>query len=233
LKKNDGRNTKNNPTEVVEKTVTTTKEKLQTTVLNKNQQAHQPVNSEQATTSNVDTNTFTDARDGQAYQWVRLKDDKKWMAQNLNYKMEETWCFGNEEDNCNKYGRLYTWNAANTACPNGWRLPTDEEWWSMASYYGKAYNSYSGQEKMEGKDDGEVAYKVLIEGGETGFAALLGGSHSSDEGFDYLGDLGSYWSSSESSSTNVWGYYFYIHTKGLARDNYYKTLGFSCRCLQD
>ena len=147
--------------------------------------------------------------------------------------MEDTWCFEEKEDNCNKYGRLYTWEAANTACPNGWRLPTDDEWWTMASYYGKAYNSYPDQEKMEGKDDGEVAYKALIDGGETGFAALLGGSHSPDEGFDYLGDLGSYWSSSENSSANVWGYYFYIHTKGLARDNYYKTLGFSCRCLQD
>ena len=103
----------------------------------------------------------------------------------------------------------------------------------MASYYGKAYNAYSDKEKMEGPDDGEAAYKALIKDGVTRFAAQLGGSHSSDEGFDYLGDLGSYWCSSENNTANVWAYYFYIHSKGLARDNYHKTLGFSCRCLQD
>lgn len=215
------------------KTVSSAKENLQATDLNTTQQDHSHINSEQTIALNTDAGTFTDTRDGQTYKWVRLKDDKKWMAQNLNYETADTWCYDNDLANCNEYGRLYTWQTANNACPNGWRLPTDGEWWTMASYYGKAYNSYSDKEKMEGPDDGEAAYKVLIKNGDTGFNALLGGSHSSDEGFDYLGDLGSYWSGSENSTGNVWGYYFYVHSKGLARDNYNKALGFSCRCLQD
>ena len=222
-----------NQPDAVEKSMPTTKEKLETADLSKNKEESQAINSEQTATSNAEAGIFTDARDGQTYQWVRLKDDKKWLTQNLNYKMEDTWCFEEKEDNCNKYGRLYTWEAANTACPNGWRLPTDDEWWTMASYYGKAYNSYRGQEKMEGKDDGELAYQALIQGGNTGFAVLLGGSHSSDEGFNYLGELGCYWSRSENGTANALGYYFYIHSKGLARDNYNKRLGFSCRCMQD
>lgn len=222
-----------NQAQVVEKTASTTQENLQASDLNTAQQDHLYINSEQTITSNADAGTFIDARDGQPYKWVRLKDDKKWMAQNLNYKAANTWCYDNDLANCNKYGRLYTWQAATNACPNGWRLPTDEEWWAMASYYGKAYNAYSDKEKMIGPDDGETAYKALIKDDDTGFAALFGGSHSSDEGFDYLGDLGWYWSNSENSEANVWVYYFYIHSKGLARDNYHKTVGFSCRCLQD
>jgi len=225
--------TQTNPPQVVEKVPPTAKENLQATDLNSTQQDQLYINSEQTIHSNADAGTFIDARDGQTYKWVRLKDDKKWMAQNLNYESANTWCYGDDLANCDKYGRLYTWQAANIACPKGWRLPTDKEWWAMASYYGKAYNSYSSQEKMEGKDDGEIAYKALIKGGDTRFNALLGGSHSPEEGFDYLGDLGSYWSSSENNAGNVWGYYFYIHSRGLARDNYHQSLGFSCRCVQD
>lgn len=176
---------------------------------------------------------FTDNRDGQSYQWVRLKDGKKWMAQNLNHKILGTWCYDDELANCQKNGRLYTWQAANSACPKGWRLPTDEEWWAMTSPYGKAYNSYSGQEKMEGKDDGEQAYKVLMKGGSTGFNALLGGSFSATEGFDYLDKLGCYWTSSPNNNSNALGYYFYIHSRGLTRDSYSKESGFSCRCIQE
>ncbi len=31
-------------------------------------------------------------------------------------------------DSYKTYGVLYNWEAAKTACPPGWRLPTDEEW---------------------------------------------------------------------------------------------------------
>jgi len=87
----------------------------------------------------------------------------------------------------------------------------------MAGHYGKAYNSYPGQEKMEGKDDGELAYKVLMKDGDTGFTALLGGSYSTSEGFDYLDVLGCYWTSSANNDSNALGYYFYLHSRGLAR----------------
>jgi len=191
------------------------------------------ISSEKTAQSNANSGTFRDDRDGQAYQWVRLQDGKKWMAQNLNHQTAGTWCYGNDVINCQKYGRLYTWQAASNACPKGWRLPSDEEWWTMASYYGKAYNSYAGQEKIEGKDDGETAYKALMQGGETKFNALLGGSYATSEGFDYLDALGCYWTSSANNDANALGYYFYIHSRGLARDSYAKGSGFSCRCLQD
>ncbi len=202
-------------------------------VTNKKQKDTLALSEEKRTDPNAKSGTFTDVRDGQSYPWVRLKDGKKWMAQNLNYEMVGTWCYADKSTNCALYGRLYTWQAAMTACPEGWGLPTDQEWWMMASHYGKAYNSYPGQEKMEGKDDGEIAYQALIQEGTTGFAARFGGSHSANEGFDYLGDLGCYWTNSANNDSNALGYYFYIHSKGLARDSYPKGSGFSCRCLRD
>lgn len=233
VQKKDGETSQANSPETIEKTASVVKGNEQTSALYAIKKDTPYINSEQTIYSNASAGIFMDMRDGQSYKWVRLKDDKKWMAQNLNYETEGTFCYDNDLANCQEYGRLYTWKAANNACPAGWRLPTDDDWWAMASYYGNAANSYSDKEKMEGPDDGEIAYKALIKDGETGFAALLGGSHSADEGFDYLGDLGCYWSSSENNASNIWGYYFYIHSKGLARDNYHKSLGFSCRCLQD
>ena len=49
------------------------------------------------------------------------------MAQNLNYKTANSCCYKDKASNCTKYGRLYTWVAATTACPSGWHLPTKAE----------------------------------------------------------------------------------------------------------
>jgi len=88
--------------------------------------------------------TFTDSRDGQEYNTVTyevlLKDDTKttttWMAQNLNYKAESSYCYDDYDTNCDIMGRLYSWSAAMNACPKGWRLPKDEDWYALANLYG-------------------------------------------------------------------------------------------------
>ncbi len=61
---------------------------------------------------NINSGTFKDSRDGQSYKWVRLKDGKKWMAENLNYETNNSWWYDNKRSNGDKYGRLYTWQAA-------------------------------------------------------------------------------------------------------------------------
>ena len=45
------------------------------------------------------------------------------MAENLNYEIEGSACPEGDKRNCSKYGRLYTWKAAQKACPEGWHLP--------------------------------------------------------------------------------------------------------------
>lgn len=98
----------------------------------------------------VDT-TFTDIRDGQQYTATNF-DGKLWfMTKNLNYKVdgelygpvdtlrsvfheireyigEKSCCYDNLPSNCEKYGQLYDYFTAKTACPKGWRIPKSEEW---------------------------------------------------------------------------------------------------------
>ncbi len=73
---------------------------------------------------------MTDPRDGQKYKTVQI-GKQVWMAENLNYKTEDSYCLGGKKSNCVKLGRLYTWSAARNACPAGWHLPSIEEFQTL------------------------------------------------------------------------------------------------------
>lgn len=67
---------------------------------------------------------FHDSRDGKTYRTMDF-NGKIWMAENLNFAMNGSSCYENQPENCEKYGRLYTWDQAMAACPKGWRLPNN------------------------------------------------------------------------------------------------------------
>lgn len=162
---------------------------------------------------------------GQTYRTLRL-NGKTWLAENLNYKVGNSWCHGDENANCDRYGRLYDWASAKAACKAigaGWRLPSDKEWREMAKLFGGSDD--------DAKDGGKAAYKALIKGGSSGFQAVLGGWRYSNGSFSTLGSRGYYWSSTEYGADYAWHYYFY--NGELGRYDLLRSNGFSCRCLKD
>ena len=85
---------------------------------------------------------WTDYRDGQSYRYTKV-GKLDWMADNYNYVAEPgvgSWYYGQAErsiiangyaleteEDRKKYGRLYDYYAARDSAPEGWRLPTADE----------------------------------------------------------------------------------------------------------
>jgi uncharacterized protein (TIGR02145 family) len=134
-----------------------------------------------------DSGILTDKRDGRKYRTVEIFG-KRWMAENLNYRTDSSWCYKNADSNCAKYGRLYNWTAAMNACPAGWYLPSRSEWSRLSDSIdstGKRLKTKSGW-----KDDGNGT-------DEYGFSALPGGSRNSAGEFRGGGFGGWWWTSTE------------------------------------
>lgn len=138
-----------------------------------------------------DTGSFTDDRDAAAYKTAKI-GGKTWMAENLRYRAKGSWCYGDDSSYCDKYGRLYVWNTAKTACPTGWHLPTRQEWVALSEAAGGEEAAGKRLKAKAGWDE---------DGGGTdkhGFSALPGGSrHHSAGDFSYAGGTGFWWTSTE------------------------------------
>ena len=159
----------------------------------------------------------------------RMADGREWMTQNLDVDAVPSYCYENEERNCRRYGRLYTWESAWRACQSlgdGWRLPTDDDWRQMAKRYGGV--------SADSDDGGRAAYRALFTGGGSGFNAVLGGGRSLDGQYARLEAHGFYWTSSEIDPASGWFYNFGAGGRALHRqDGGEKQRAFSVRCVRE
>jgi uncharacterized protein (TIGR02145 family) len=189
--------------------------------------------------------SFTDSRNGQKYRTVKI-GGKTWLAENLNIKIGNSWCYAMEESNCEKYGRLYDWETAKTACPKGWHLPSREEWNGLMVAVG-------GVTKTETEDMGgekimftyhEVAGKKLKsksgwydgESGngtdEFGFSALPGGLRVYNGGSFGNVDLSGHWWSATEGGSGLAYYRFMFYSSDIVHEDLYnRSYGFSVRCV--
>ena len=181
------------------------------------------------TTNELETGTFTDKRDGQVYRTVKMPDGKVWMAQNLNYKIENSCCYANDDYIGKKYGRLYTWDAAMKACPTGWRLPSLPDWTNLVVAVGNTAEFGKGF---------PIKNLMVKEGwnvfgtDEFGFSALPGGFRCENGDFLGLGNNCVWWACGQSvwagfaEACNLCGGYYAVFP--------YSNVGRGCsvRCVQ-
>jgi len=174
---------------------------------------------------------FIDPRDGKKYRTVKI-GEQVWMAQNLNYEARGSKCYNNDSSNAKKYGRLYDWETAMKACPEGWHLSTTAEWDALMNYVG-------GSDIAGAKLKASFGWSDVHTGGSAngsdvyGFAALPGGFWGGR--FTCIGYMG-YWWSDPSQYGNLRLYdvnYWCICDDGLSYGHYPKDNLYSVRCVQD
>ena len=156
----------------------------------------------------------------------------------------------------------YAVNDARGLAPAGWHIPTDQEWTvlenSLGDDAGKKMKSTSGWEswteditcsncktwnaEYRRKKECNVCQDTRVNGKKTysgngmnssGFKGLPGGSRDYYVSFKDVGYYGYWWSASEYSESSAWYRKLYPNYFDLDRDNYYKNLGVSVRCVRD
>lgn len=213
-----------------------------------------------------DNGEFKDLRDNKEYKWLKI-GDQIWMAENLAYTGSEmqhitvdlewchntaynAWCYyDNNSNNADTYGVLYQWEAAKTACPDGWHLPTDEEWTQMENYLkenGYSYDGLVGNNGIAKSLAADNAWSMSDVQGDvgnsdfpeyrnkSGFSAFPGGNRYYLDGtFNGLGMGGYWWSATEDSDNYAYSRCLYYNNAGVLSSSLNKLDGFSVRCVKD
>lgn len=190
------------------------------------------VASSASVTSNVKYGTLQDARDGKTYKTIEI-GGKTWMAENLNFSkssdgsvvLDSTFCYDDIPANCEKYGRLYQEDDAIKACPDGWRIPTDEEWAALRNAVKSAYGESDANAPLRAVGVWEDKISAT---NASGFSALPAGYRAKTGQCDGEGTKAYFWG--ESSML----YYGWILSKQYELDKESLIRGYfaySLRCV--
>ncbi len=177
------------------------------------------------------SSTFTDPRDGKTYNIVQI-GSQCWFAENLNYETENSWCYDDNTNNCDVYGRLYELDDAVSACPPGWHVPSNQEWQQLGAALG-GLDISGGKMKEAG-----LAHWLTPNTGatnESGFTALPGGVRSNGGQYGQQGKAAFFWSTTEEEINNYYVIYRSIGYTGVALEEHSspRNYGFPVRCVRD
>lgn len=207
----------------------------------------------QSSSSDLKKDVLTDIRDGHTYT-TAVFGDQIWMTENLNYSASGSWCYNDSTSNCDRYGRLYTWATAmdidaqydtvewtgsdekhQGICPEGWFLPSEDDWLDFTSYITDAKQMYVNSGLWEiGSYLKTTSGWLYFENGtdEFGFSALPSGYRMDNGFFESKGFEGLWWSSTQNSNRGV--YRRLANSDDYWHENFQNKLyGLSIRCLQN
>jgi uncharacterized protein (TIGR02145 family) len=147
------------------------------------------------------------------------------------------WChYNNDPANEAIYGKLYNWYAVNDPrglAPQGWHIPSDNEFTTLANYLGGA--TYAGG-KM--KEEGLCHWNSpnTRATNESGFTGLPGGARIYNTGgFSYLKNFGFFWTSTEATeyfTDTAFFYWLLVGAAYLDRSYVSKVTGNSVRLIK-
>jgi len=164
-----------------------------------------------------------DARDSNLYKAVEI-GSQIWMAENLKYVVEYSYCYENSADSCAKYGRLYEWTPPMNVCPDGWHLPDSTEWRNLINLAGgtsAASTKLMSQTGWSDDNNGTDDY---------GFSALPAGGHEND--IFYKVGIETYFWGAEYNQKYACGWI--MNSNDVTKcPSCYSTNAFSVRCVMN
>lgn len=190
------------------------------------------------------------AQDGRIYKTVKI-GDQTWMAENLDvatYRNGDSipqvqdpkawsslktgaWCYyGGNAGSGAKYGKLYNWYAITDPrglAPEGWHIPSDEEWTKLTAYLGGKIQASAKIKSPRGWSTGGNGSN------ETGFSALPGGTRSINEAFSFAGDYGYWWTNTTFDDYSAWNRFLAYNNNYIGRSTGWKQFGNSVRCVKN
>lgn len=177
----------------------------------------------------VSAQTLKDVRDGKNYKTVVI-GGQTWMAENVNFDTPGSWCYNNDKSNCDVYGRLYTWESALNACPQGFRMPNDNDWNNLIATQGTKHSAGGYL-----KDGATGLWNNPNTGAtnESGFTALPGGRRLNDGTFSGVGTVASFWSQTEGAAMAAWGRHLMHDAANLNSFNSPEFSAYSLRCVKE
>ena len=192
---------------------------------------------------------FLDTRDNKVYKAVTI-GEQTWMAQNLDFVVTRdsipidslSRCYKDQEDFCEQYGRLYFWRTlrdpsiGSDICPNGWHIPSHEEFEILVNYVDSTY-TIGQMESSCSITAGRflVSMQASKEGyflDNFGFSAVYAGYYYS-KGFGHVGEYAMFWSSTEYDEDNAYFFFMNSEYNSAYIDWFTKSDAKSIRCLKD
>lgn len=142
------------------------------------------------------------------------------------------WCYyNNDSKNGTKYGKLYNWFAVNDPrglAPEGWHIPSDEEWNELKKFLGGVDISGTKLKNSSGwygQGNGTNSSK---------FSGLPGGMRDSKGNFFFLDEGAYFWTSTQVGEMYSYFRYLYFNISAMYGGTYReKDNGLSIRCVKD
>ena len=198
--------------------------------------------------------------DGNSYRIVRI-GEQFWMAENLktthfidgtsiplvtddiawagleDNDTGEGYCYyNNDESYADKYGALYTYAAAVKACPEGWHIPSTEEWNELETFIINDLSSDSVVIALQDSIEWRIPRDGIKGTNNYGFSALPGGNRDAKTGgFRNKEMEADWWSSTQDHEMDIKNRYRFLYylDSEMTREGRCKSYGHSVRCIRD
>ena len=174
--------------------------------------------------------SLVDQRDGKSYCTVKI-GTQTWMGENLDYEVAGSKCYKDVPENCEKFGRLYTYAQAMGRpedecglgwmckgnyplspgiCPDGWTVPTKKDWETLENYIEKHNGSEPAYVSMLAKPEDSKRDDITLGSDLSGFRILVLGTYN-PEISSYSDSSVYFWSATEDDVNLAYSFGFDLY----------------------